>query len=59
MAQPRARLFNLIFTILLLRQPVHLEVTLRSYSEGIRYSIEEGKHCGDVDSLSDLRLTPA
>jgi len=59
MPQLRARLFSLIFTTLLLRQPVHFEVTLRSYPEGIRDSIEECEHRGDIDSLGYLRLRPA
>ena len=31
---------------------------MRSDPEGIRYSIEEREHCGDIDSFSDLRLGP-
>ena len=56
--QLRTRLVNLIFTTHLLRQPVHFKIALRSDSEGIRYSIEEREHCGDIHSLSDLRLRP-
>src|ERR1035438_4690921 len=56
--QLRTRLVNLIFTTHLLRQPVHFKIALRSDSEGIRNSIEEREHCGDIHSLSDLRLRP-
>jgi len=55
----RTRLLRLIFTILLFHQPVHFEISLRSNPEGIRYSIKEREHCGDIDGLSDLRLRPA
>jgi hypothetical protein len=43
---------------LLLRQSIHLKITLRNDPEGIRNPIEEGKHRGDIDRFGNLRLRP-
>ena len=58
-AHQRRRFLVVPFILLLLRRLVHLKVTLRSYSEGIRHSIEESEHRRDVNRFSDLRLGPA
>jgi hypothetical protein len=38
---------------------VHFEITLRRNAKGIGYTIKEGKHSGDIDSLCNLWLAPA
>jgi len=58
-AHVRIRFFVVPFMLLLLGQPIHFKITLRSNSEGIRDSIEKRKHRGYVYGLSDLRLGPA
>ncbi len=44
---------------LLLRQTIHLQVTLRSDPEGIRDTVEECEHRGHIHSFGDLRFAPA
>jgi hypothetical protein len=38
---------------------IHFEITLRRNTKGIGYTVEEGKHGGDIHSLCDLRFAPA
>jgi hypothetical protein len=38
---------------------IHFEITLRRNTKGIGYTVEEGKHGGDIHSLCDLWLAPA
>jgi len=51
--------FVVLFMALLLSQPVHFKIALRSDSKSIRNSIEEGEHRGYVHGLGDLWLGPA
>jgi len=46
------------FITLLLRKPIHFEVTLRCNPESVSHAIEERKHRRDVDRLCNLRLSP-
>jgi hypothetical protein len=38
---------------------IHFEITLGRNAKGIGYTIEEGKHGGNIHSLCDLWLAPA
>lgn len=58
MSQLRMRLFLVPSMPLLLRQTVHLKITLRRNPESVGNSIEERKHGSDVHRLGDLRFRP-